>query len=407
MSEYHKLYSEKWWKSDFVTYGPAAMKQSTTTTHVGSLVNITLLQQFKVWDLAGSRYGKDVSDWLCIVWMRLQNESETQLLWLYLLYQTIVATEIEACEDVWFQMQLRWDRGDIAVWNDRSAAIARATELQAALDNLSDRTTDTVRDWNAEPPVDEFRQTFAAFWHVLRVLNREATFFQNVAVRFVTLDGRAAKDELFRLYADRIRTRITGLYVRIIGDIGQILDDLFAMGTTHPNIIGWLFSRQDIARMLGQDVNELRNRLLINHQYFSVVLGVFSADVAQRTTNIDQMGTLPNGAGQTMAGRIRRLAMRQYNALAPTDPRKKVADDWLEILRDGDLLRNPPVGSPAAQHNRRLQSRAVNINAGVAAHQLAVANSHPDTPMTRRIVDTPALSNPQPRATSKSCLTMP
>lgn len=396
MQEYHKLFSDKWWTSDFVTYGPSAMKINNTNTSIRGVLNLTILHVRTVWDLAGKRYGIDARDWLRRVYRRMKDETENQFLWRYLFYQTILATEAEACEQVWFEMQEHWDLADIAVWNDRSAAVGRANELNAALDSISDRTADVVCDQNMPLPVAEFRRLFAALWHVQSVLSREATYQQNVAVRFITLEDRIAKDRLFRLYSTRIRTRVTDLYLRVVHDIIQILDGLNNIGSTNANIKSWLTSAPDIARMCNRDANELRNKLRINSQYFSVVCDVFSTDATQRVSAVDQLGAIPSGAAQTLAERIKHIAMRQYNALAPTDPRRKCADEWNEILRNGDLLRDPAINSPAAHFNQRLRSRIASIDSGVAAHQLAVANSHPDPQMQRRISGCAALTNQQP-----------
>lgn len=401
MPEYQKLLSQKWWKSDFVTYGPAAMKINNTNTSIRAVLNLTVLDVKSVWELAGERYGTDARNWLRVVFRRMKDETENQLLWRYLFYKTIEATEAEACEQVWFEMQEHWDLADIAVWNDRSAVVDRANELQAVLDIVADRTTDTVGDWNSERPVAEFRRLFAALWHVQSVLSREATYQQNVAVRFITLEDRAAKDKLFRLYAGRIRTRVTNLYMRVISDVMQILSELDNMGTTNPNISNWLTSGPDIARMWTQAADELRAKFRINKEYFSGICDVFSADAAQRTSAVDRLGAIPSGAAQTLAERIKRLAMRQYHALAPTDPRRKCADEWNEILTNGDLLRNPETGSPAAQYNQRLRNRIESVDASVAAHELAVANLHPDPQMARQITSSPALMNRQPPPVGK------
>ncbi|KAJ4406956.1 hypothetical protein N0V82_010023 [Gnomoniopsis sp. IMI 355080] len=397
MSEYQRMYSQRWWDSDFVVYGPAALKMFNTKAPIRGILNLTMLHLKTLWDLVGKRYGDDACDWLRMVWRRVKDATENQFLWRYLLYQTIVSTEAEACEQVWFDLQKHWDLADIAVWNDRSAAISRGAELEAALDMFVDRNTDTVYDWNAERPASEFRRFSAALWHTKSVLSREATYFQNVAVTFIVLDDRAAKDRLFRLYAERLRTRIANLYLRVCNDTSQLLDGLDNMNTTRPNITSWLTSSPDIACIWNRDAVELKETIRIISQYFNVVLGVFSADPAQRTATVDELGAIPSGAAKTLAGRVKRIAMRQYRALSPTDPRKKIADEWSHIMTDGDLLRNPSPNSLASVFNQRLHNGVVNIDAGIAAHQRVVSNAHPDPQMLRQIVDSPALLNQQPR----------
>ncbi|KAJ4385473.1 hypothetical protein N0V93_009901 [Gnomoniopsis smithogilvyi] len=391
MSEYQKMYSQGWWRADFATYGLAAMKMYHASSPIRGTLNLRTLHVTIVWDLAGLRYGNDAHDWLFRLWLRVKDETENQFLWRYLLYQTIVATEAEACDQAWFYIQEHWDFTDLSVWTDRCATNDRGAEFAAALNRLSDLNTDDVYYWNVERPVSEFRRFSAALWHMQSVLSREATYFQHVAVSFIGLEDRAAKAELFRLYAWRIRTRISDLYVKICIDISQSLDEFDNLATTRPNITSWLTSSPDIARIWERDAIELRQRLRIISEYFSVVLGVFSEDPTQQKITVDQLGAVPSGAARTVAARVKRIAMREYHALAPTDPRKKAADDWSQILKNGDLLCNPPPNSPAARFNQQLHNRVVNIDAGVAAHQQAVANSHPDPQMPRHIVDSPAL----------------
>lgn len=407
MSEYQKMYSQKWWNSDFVSYGPAAMKIFNTKLPVRGILNLTILHVRTLWDLAGKRYGNDACDWLRRVWRRMKDDTENQFLWRYLFYQTIVATETDACEQIWFDIQKHWDLADIAVWNDRSAALSRGAELEAALDRSVDRNTDIVYEWNAERPVAEFRRFSAALWHIKSVLSREATYFQNVAVTFINLDDSAAKDKLFRIYAGRLRIRIANLYLRVCNDISQILDGLDNLNTTRPNITSWLTSSPHIACTWTRDTVELREKIRIISQYFNVVAGVFSTDPAQRTATIDQLGAIPSGAAKTLADRVKRIATRQYHALAPTDPRKRIADEWSHILTNGDLLRVPPPNSLAAGFNQRLHNRVLNIDAGIAAHQQMVENDYPDSQTLRQVADSPALLNQQPPCDGELCPSPP
>lgn len=395
MSEYQKLYSQTWWNASFVTYGSAALKMFNIGAPIRSQLDLRTRHVNRLWDFVEKRYGDDARDWLQRVWIRMKPESANQLLWRYLIYQTIVATEPEACERTWFDMQETWDLADLAVWNDRNAAIDSATALDTTINNASDRNLDVVFFQGAVPPVDGFRKVSASFWHVQSVLTREATYFQNVAVQFITLEDRDAKDRLFRQYAGRIRVRVTLLYLRVIADIIEILDALDKMITENPRITGWLTKDPDITQIWTRLSAQLREKLNINSRFFGAVVGVFHEDPAQRIYAADQMGAIPSGAAQTLTNRIKRTAMRQYYALAPTDPRRRVADDWMEVLRSGDLLRNPAPSSPAAQFNQQLRNRVVGIDAGVAAHQQAVANSHPDPQNPRHIGGSTALVNQQ------------
>lgn len=338
---------------------------------------------FFCWALVERRYGADVEEWLNKVWLRMKDESDSQILWRYLYYRTVVATEPEACETLWFEEQKNWDEGDLAVWKDYARFTDRVTELDEAIAESADPNADIIMAGDPDPLLYECRRLFAAIRHVQAALSREATYHQNITARYIMLEEGAAKTHLYRLYASRISTRLDGLHMRIGRDVVTFLDNLSNLGTSKPNIKAWLCSDGDIDRMWNIDIADLKTKLQHILQHFQVVCNVFSEDRDRRRVGVDQLGAIPSGAAQNQAQRIRRLAMRQYNRLGADDPRKRCADEWLEILRSGDLLRNPAPGTPEWQFTQRLARRNASINAAVDAQREAVEGQHPD-PQTPR-----------------------
>lgn len=147
--------------------------------------------------------------------------------------------------------------------------------------------------------------------------------------------------------------------------------------------------------MLNWDTVDVKSKLHTVTQYFWVICDVFSDNPNRRQVGVGQLGAIPSGAARTIAQRLERLAMREYSLLNATNPVRRVADEWLAILNNGDLLRNPGPGTAATQANQQLAARVTNINAAVNAHNLAVQNSHPD-PATQRQIAGQALMYQQP-----------
>lgn len=392
MADYTKLFSQTWWNSDYRTYGPTAMKMRN-----GPLRSVMRTHDFSPWLYTNERFGVDASGWIKKVYSRMKVESDNQFLWQYFFYQTIAATETEACERTWFEMQENWYTADKAIWIDRQAVRDKAQVLNAAIDANADCNSNFVVSDAITPPAMEFRQLFAALTHVKSSLGREAAYLQNLAARFLMLEDSPAKDALFQLYAERIRTRVNVLYRRVAIDVMTLITSLNRMLEENPNIRAWLQSSQAISQILSVGADELLAAVRTSHQYLCTVSDVFSDDEARRQVGVGQLGALPSAAGTTLANRIKRIAMRQYHSLKPDDPRKKVADEWSEILRSGDLLRNPAPGTQGAQINQELRNRIQAIDAGVAAHDAAVASSHPD-PQGQRQIASSALQNRQPPA---------
>lgn len=400
---YLRFFNQSWWDNEFRAYGVSAMKFDSGSAYPPLSGTLRTLESFS-WALVARRYGDDARDWMRKVWDRMQDESENQILWRYLYYKTVVATEPQACEDQWYNEQANWDEGDLAIWNDWTRLMERLGEMNDAITAHSDQDTDTV-DGDADPPLDEFRRLFAAVRSMQAALSREATYHQNLGARYLTLEDCDAKRRLWRLYAPKIRTRVRGLYLRIARDLVALLDSFGHASLRTPTIAAWLrASHPAIDRMWTTDAADLRARVRRDARHLQTVCDVFSDDDdggddddasgrRRRLRGAAQLGgALPRAAALDQARRLRRLAMRQHGRLRPMDPRRRCADEWLAILRRGDLLRKAPApvvrrgGSPAWQqrghNNRRLAagrgaatvgSKAVEAHGGLVEqeqHQL-------------------------------------
>lgn len=162
----------------------------------------------------------------------------------------------------------------------------------------------------------------------------------------------------------------------------------------------WLCSNKDIAQMWNLDTLDTRSKLQAIARHLQLVCDIYSDDPGRRRVVVDQLGAVPSGAARNQAQRIERLAMRQYGLLGAADPLRRCAAEWMDILRNGDLLRNPDPGTAAAQVNRRLAARTAGIDAAVSAHDLAVRQSHPDTRAQRQIAGQALVNQPPPAGKS-------
>lgn len=391
---YLRFFNQSWWDNDFRTYGVSALKFDSGCPLSPLSGTLRTLESFS-WALVARRYGDDAREWLSRVWDRMKEESENQILWRYLYYRTVVATEPQACESQWYNEQVSWDEGDLAIWRDWSRLMERLGEMNEAITENADQDADIVEDV-ADPPLDEFRRLFAAVRSMQAALSREATYHQNISARYLTLEESDAKERLWMMYASKIRTRVRDLYIKIAQDLIILLDSFDQVAVRTPNITAWLRTNSDIDRMWTTDAGDLRAKVQRNIQHLQTVCDVFSDDEGRRQIGVDQLGAIPAAAAQNQAQRLRRLAMRQYGRLRATDQRKRCADEWLEILRNGDLLRAPPRNTPAWHFNRRLSARAATIAAAVDEQRRLVQEQHPDPAAARQLAGS-ALMNQQPQ----------
>lgn len=172
--------------------------------------------------------------------------------------------------------------------------------------------------------------------------------------------------------------RLNEVYIRICDEYVEWFDDLETnIGLTDAHD-PWTHRSATFTELLSIGTPSLRAKVTSLKHHFTVVALVFHADPAQRVTVIEQLGTLPSAAAKTAAARLARLARIQYSRLADDDPRKKIADDWNEVLEKGDLLRNPAAGSPAEAVNIQLALRTKVVKNHVEAQKKALSAQFPD-----------------------------
>lgn len=155
----------------------------------------------------------------------------------------------------------------------------------------------------------------------------------------------------------------------------------------------------DDASALGTRVDNLR-------YHFRTVANVFHPDPAQRASAIGQLGAVPSSAAKTAAGRLQRLAMIQFNRLANDDPRKRIAQEWMQILEEGDRLRNPAPGTPAAALSAQLAASTQAVDAHINAQTQALNTHLPDPVQGAQQPGGSGLQNNQPPDSTPSHLAL-
>lgn len=114
------------------------------------------------------------------------------------------------------------DETDLAIWNENTEAMTLLEKLNAAIQIAVNQDTRTF-ERDPAPLLLHFRQFFGSIRHLVSALDREASYNQNVAARYIILEEGPAKEKLFRLYAERVRKRLTGLYLLMIrGLVGRL-----------------------------------------------------------------------------------------------------------------------------------------------------------------------------------------
>lgn len=389
---YLRFFRRAFWETDFLRQGHDALK--LTTAPVPALLEWEAF----TWRDVDARYGAAASLWMRYAWVRLKDEADTQLLWIWLYYNTVMRIEAQLVARRWAAARAEWLPADRAAWRVLLGVGAAYDALRAELARRRPRADeeDDPRAWGvAPPPVEAMRALFAALADGVRHFNVEAVFVQNFAAMYVRLEEGPVKQSIFDMYAEKMRTRMELIYIAAIAAFGEILKRLDDMQTQSPRDAQWLYRDEAVVFLLGEVRCDLGFKLLTTVRFFEVVRDIFSDDPRARRVGVEQLAALPSGATRKLARRIERMARFQYGALGPGDARKQVADEWMQILQGGDVLRDPPAGSEAADINARLVARTATIDQHISAQQEALRDQIPD-PTGGKVVPESGLQTHQP-----------
>ncbi|CAN8101090.1 unnamed protein product [Discula destructiva] len=369
--KYLRFFHSQFWNVEHRCFGHEALK-------LGADVISTVHdpRSFSMQHSARDRYGPAAAAWLVAVVSRvvLDGDDECRVLWQYLLNRLFTACEPQVINQQWYQRRERWYEADYRHWSTRLRVIEAAESAVYQMDVLKPPKSVDPLTWYG-PPVKEVRVWLETLSRAVFELNAEVVDCQNMMAQYLRLEDCPEKELIFDKYSADINKRLNEVYVCICATYTSFLDRLDDGMITTPNQAIWINRNPDMVQLLTVERPRLRAKIINIQHHFITAANVFNADPASRVTAISQLRTIPSSGSRTAAGRLQRLANIEYQRLADGDPRKKIAEDWNEIIDKGDSLRDPAQGSPAAAINAQLAARtqaAVDMqNQGLSAQSPA------------------------------------
>lgn len=128
MEQYTRLFQSQFWDQQVGRFGHNAIKFTSEVSP--ALVSIS---RFK-WDQARDRFGTPAADWMEHAWERLQDNSETEMLWLWLFYRTIDAVTANAALALWRGWSRWWIHEDRYAWVTGTTVTTIFDNMVAAID---------------------------------------------------------------------------------------------------------------------------------------------------------------------------------------------------------------------------------------------------------------------------------
>lgn len=394
---YLRLFRRGFWDFEFFRRGHDALK--LTTEPVPSLYEWEMFS----WNDVATRYGLPASQWMYYAWERLKDETDSQILWRWLYYRTVIAVETQQVNARWYRARGAWLAADRGAWVVRQRVEEAYDRMEEAVAARRPGDGEDPLKHPADPPVGLVREFFAAVASAVRYFNVEATYNQNFAANYLRLEDGPEKLSIFERYAEKMRTRIEVIYIDCVQEISNIMGYFNFAFLQNPTILRWVTRDERVTDLMVNVKDNLTARLNVTLTFFEVVRDLFSDEPQRRQVSVQQLAALPSGGTRTLAQRIERMAKFQYSSLNPNDPQKQVAEDWMQILQNGDTLRNPPKGSDGANINAQLQARTAFIDQQIISQEKALQNQIPDPKGGKAIADS-GLQTQQPAEGKSECL---
>lgn len=386
---YLKVFQQDFWNTQFRKQGHEALKM--TTEPAPSLYEAEVFS----WDDVRNRYGEAASKWMFYAWTRLSGNSDNQLLWRWLYYRTQTACQTQRAATRWYRQRETWWREDYSAWEVQyRVREAYDTVEQAFLRSRPPPMHNPLTTPNVAP-LAAIRKFFAVVGDAVRYFNVEATFHQNFAAAFIRLADGPEKQSIFDRYAEKMRTRLDSVYIAAIDRVGDVVAYFTNTLISDPRDVQWLSREDNVVYLVTTVRDDLNVRLGVIRGFFQVIRNLFSNVASERQVGLQQLDALPSGATRTLAQRVERMALFQYSTLAADDPQKQVADEWTQILQNGDTLRNAAAGSEAENINNLLDQRTGAVDQQILAVEEQLARQIPD-PQSGKTVAESGLQADQP-----------
>lgn len=388
---YLRYFTQQFWNSEVQRHGIAALK-FPPQSRLPSMYSWHQLD----WTHVKARHGKAACDWMEKAWNRLSKTSDNQMLWRWLYHRTIHIVEPRSARVTWYMARTMWAEMDLSAWETyKRVENAGRDMVDEIVETCPNEEEEDPLTCDQEPPADLIGFFFQTVRDALNELNREASFIQSFVADYVRLESVNAKHRIFVTYADTMRQRM-GLYQEsIISPIIKLLT--FATGEQMtPHTWTWITRDPDVRKLVTEDYSDLASKLTTCWHFFNVIADHFSEDAQVRFDAMKhQFSAIPPSSALPMANRIEKMALNQYNKLDSSDPRRRIADQWGEILKQGEALLNPPPGTPAAALNNSLANVCQAVDQVEADEEQAMNQEFPDNPAPQQVAGS-GLQNDQP-----------
>lgn len=345
------------------------------------------------WRQVQLQFGRPAKRWLVEAKARVAHDDEHAVLWDWLFQLTKAAVEPKMCMIRWHKQREDWKSTDKWLWTLRNRCADRADAAVRYLQQLYDELHSSQPMPDPPPPIEYryFREAFAALSSMHRALSQEATLYQTITVDYHRQQNPQTKNDIQNFYGEKLRRRLDGIHSRIANDCIHFLN-LFE--SVDAMVLQRISQSRQAVDLLGTERTVLREKFVAVQQLIRPVRQSFDENPQQYIFNIrDFASVVPISAVDT-ARRIERMARRQLNTLR--GPLLKVAQGWLDIIRQGDRLRNAAEGSPEAAINANLTRTADFIDNMTQIQQQSVSAQHPaPAANATRMLNTPLLQQNQ------------
>lgn len=380
-----RLFTQQFWNYDMEKWGHEAMK-------IWPLASPRAFSNWSIfsWQQVQVRFGWAARAWLQDVAKRVRYDYEHAVLWSWLRQLTRLAVEPKMCMIRWHEQQEQWKMTDKSLWSLRNTCSERAGIVMNYLKQLYDEAYSGQPMPNPAPPIEHrhFRNAFAALSSMHRALSQEASLYQLVTIDYHRQIDPSTKTDIQDFYAWRLRERLDGIHLKIATDCIAFLD-MFTR--VDPMILLRIAQSDPAVQLLDTGRLELRDKFLAVQHAFRPVRRTFDEDRQAYVFNIQDFANITPISAQDNTKRIEKMARKQLRTLSGS--LLKIAQGWVQILEQGERLKNAADGSPEAEINRKLAAAAGYVNEVKQFHDQQVEARFPASQEIVRRLSDPRLAN--------------
>ncbi|PSR82917.1 hypothetical protein BD289DRAFT_293665 [Coniella lustricola] len=195
-----------------------------------------------------------------------------------------------------------------------------------------------------------------------------------------------------RTYAPQLRVRMSFYAILVCGNVLSGVRKILELASERL----WRIYDPEADAILTLTLPDLETKVRTCQEDFCDLADLLRMDPNTHEALATKLfGTLPSGVRRTEELFYQDLALSELVRLAPDDPQRKVAEQWLRILDFSAELKNPPPGSGPANLNDQLAEINTAVAQVVQDEETVLAEQHPDQKESRE-VENPILVRDQP-----------